>query len=105
MSWIILIIAGLFEIIWALGLKHTEGFTKLLPSIFTLSTMAVSVYLLSVAIRTLPTSTVYAVWTGIGTIGVALFGILIYKEPANLSRIICIMLIVVGIVGLKMIKA
>ena len=104
MNWIILVLAGLFEIIWAMGLKYTDSFTRLLPSIYTLGAMAVSVYLLSVATRTLPISTVYAVWTGIGTIGVALAGILIYKEPANTSRIICIALIVTGIVGLKLIR-
>lgn len=103
MAWIILFLAGLFEIGWAVGLKYTDGFTKLWPSVGTLASMGVSVALLAMALRTLPLGTGYAVWTGIGTIGTVIFGIIVFQEPANALRLACIAMIVGGIVGLKLI--
>ena len=102
MAWIYLIIAGLFEIGWAIGLKYTEGFTRLWPSIWTALSMGVSVYLLSRALQTIPVGTGYAVWTGVGAVGTAILGIILFNEPKNLARILCILLIVAGIVGLKL---
>lgn len=101
MAWIILIIAGLFEIGWAVGLKYTEGFTRLWPTVGTAVALIISMTLLGVALRTLPLGTAYAVWTGIGTIGTAGLGIVLFREPATVMRLACIGLIVVGIVGLK----
>ncbi len=103
MAWIILFLAGLFEIGWAVGLKYTDGFTKLWPSVGTLASMGVSVALLALALRTLPLGTGYAVWTGIGTIGTVIFGIIVFQEPANALRLAFIAMIVGGIVGLKLI--
>ena len=102
MNWIYLIIAGLLEVAWAVGLKYTAGFTRLWPSVFTLATMAGSVGMLGVALRTLPLGTAYAVWTGIGTVGTAVFGMLMMGEPAGALRLLSIGLIVAGIVGLKL---
>lgn len=102
MAWIQLIIAGLLECVWAVSLKRTEGFTKLGPSLFTLAAMAVSFYLLSVALRTLPTGTGYAVWVGIGAVGTALFGIFFLGEPRNALRLVSIGLIVLGVIGLRL---
>jgi len=102
MNWIYLIIAGLLEVAWAVGLKYTAGFTRLWPSVFTLATMAGSVGMLGVALRTLPLGTAYAVWTGIGTVGTAVFGMLMLGEPAGALRLLSIGLIVAGIVGLKL---
>src|SRR5918998_2239002 len=102
MSWVILILAGLFEIGWAIGLKYTDGFTRLAPSLFTLVSMVVSVVLLGLALKALPVGTGYAVWTGIGTIGTALLGIVLFGEPATAMRLVCIGLIVAGILGLKL---
>lgn len=102
MSWIYLIIAGLLEVAWAVGLKYTAGFTRLWPSVFTLATMAGSVGMLGVALRALPLGTAYAVWTGIGTVGTAAFGMLVLGEPAGALRLLSIGLIVAGIVGLKL---
>jgi quaternary ammonium compound-resistance protein SugE len=102
MAWIVLVLAGLFEIGWAVGLKYTDGFTRLGPSALTAGAMAISLGLLGLALKTLPLGTAYAVWTGIGTIGTAAFGILVLGEPATAFRIGCIALIVVGLVGLKM---
>ena len=102
MAWIYLIIAGLFEIGWAIGLKYTEGFTKLVPSIWTAASMAVSVYLLAKALNTIPVGTGYAVWTGIGAVGTAILGMILFDEPRTFIRLGCIMLIVLGIVGLKL---
>jgi quaternary ammonium compound-resistance protein SugE len=104
MSWIILIIAGLLEVGWAVGLKHTAGFTRLWPSVFTLVTMAGSVGMLGLALRSLPLGTAYAVWTGIGTVGTAVFGMLMLGEPAGALRLLSIGLIVAGIVGLKLLS-
>lgn len=103
MAWIILFLAGLFEIGWAVGLKYTDGFTKLWPSVGTLASMGVSVVLLALALRTLPLGTGYAVWTGIGTIGTVIFGIIVFQEPTNALRLACIAMIVGGIIGLKLI--
>jgi len=102
MNWIYLIIAGLLEVAWAVGLKYTAGFTRLWPSVFTLATMAGSVGMLGVALRTLPLGTAYAVWTGIGTVGTAVFGMAMMGEPAGALRLLSIGLIVAGIVGLKL---
>lgn len=101
MAWVYLVIAGIFEIVWATGLKYTEGFTRLWPSLGTAGAMAVSVWLLAVALKTIPVGTGYAVWTGIGAAGTALMGILLFGESREILRILCILLIVAGIVGLK----
>ncbi len=101
MDWIILFVAGLFESAWAIGMKYSDGFTKLYPSIFTIVTMAISVYLLSVSIKTLPVGTAYAVWTGIGAVGTATLGIILFGESKELVRIGFIFLIIVGIIGLR----
>lgn len=102
MAWVVLFIAGLLEIAWAVGLKYTEGFTRLWPSIATGIAVAGSMGLLAVAVRTLPLGTAYAIWTGIGTVGTAVLGILLFGEPATVLRLVCITLIVAGIVGLKL---
>ena len=101
MDWIYLIIAGLLEVVWAITLKYTDGFTKPVPSLITLSTLAASFILLAQALKTLPTETGYAVWTGIGVVGTAVIGSLFLGEPRDLPRFICIGLIVIGIVGLR----
>lgn len=103
MSWIILFIAGLLEVVWAIGLKYTHGFTRLTPSVITVTAMIVSIVLLSWAMRSLPVGTAYAVWTGIGAVGAAITGILLLGESASLARIASLALIVAGIVGLKLI--
>ncbi|MBC7769900.1 MAG: quaternary ammonium compound efflux SMR transporter SugE [Phycisphaerales bacterium] len=100
-AWIMLGAAGLLEIVWAIGLKYTDGFTKTVPSIITISAMAASIWLLAQAARTLPIGTAYAVWTGIGAVGAALLGMMLFSESANAVRLGCIALIVAGIVGLK----
>ena len=102
MAWTILFAAGLLEVVWAIGLKYTEGFSRLLPSILTLAGMAGSIILLGMALRTLPIGTAYAVWTGIGAVGTALLGIVLFGEPATALRLACIGLIVAGIGGLKL---
>lgn len=102
MSWLYLFAAGLLEIAWAVGLKYTQGFTKLGPSVFTLAAMAASVGLLGLALRHLPLGTAYAVWTGIGTVGTAIAGMVMLGEPAGAMRLGCIALIVAGILGLKL---
>ncbi len=104
MAWLYLLIAGLFEVAWAIGLKYTDGFTRLYPSIWTVASMAVSFLFLSLALKTLPVGTAYAVWTGIGAVGVAILGIVLFAEPANALRLGCIGLIVGGIVGLKLVS-
>lgn len=101
MAWLILLAAGLMEIGWAVGLKQTAGFTRLVPSVLTAGAMVASIGLLGLALKTLPLGTAYAVWTGIGTIGTAVFGILLYGETVDAARLACIGLIVAGIVGLK----
>jgi quaternary ammonium compound-resistance protein SugE len=104
MAWLYLLIAGLFEVAWAIGLKYTDGFTRLYPSIWTVASMAVSFLFLSLALKTLPVGTAYAVWTGIGAVGVAILGIVLFAEPANALRLGCIGMIVGGIVGLKLVS-
>lgn len=101
-AWIMLGLAGLFEIVWAIGLKYADGFTRPAPSAITIAAMIVSMYLLALAARTLPIGTAYAVWTGIGAVGAALLGMMLFGESANIVRLGCIGLIVAGIVGLKL---
>ena len=103
MAWTILFVAGLMEIGWAIGLKYTEGFTRLVPSVLTLASMAASVILLGLCVKTLPIGTAYAVWTGIGAVGTAILGIILFGDPATALRLACIGLIVAGIVGLKLV--
>ena len=103
MAWIYLTVAGLFEIGWAIGLKYTDGFTRLLPSLWTIASMILSIVLLGLALKTLPVGTAYAVWTGIGAVGTAALGIYRFAEPATALRLICIGLILCGIVGLKLV--
>jgi quaternary ammonium compound-resistance protein SugE len=102
MSWIILLIAGLLEVVWAVGLKYTHGFSRLTPSIITITAMIVSIVLLSWAMKTLPTGTAYAVWTGIGAVGAAITGMVLLGESTSLARIVSLGLIVAGIIGLKL---
>ncbi|HEY3984091.1 quaternary ammonium compound efflux SMR transporter SugE [Cedecea sp.] len=102
MAWIVLFIAGLLEVVWAVGLKYTHGFSRLWPSVITIIAMVVSMALLSWAMKTLPTGTAYAVWTGIGAVGAAIIGILLLGESANPMRLASLALIVVGIIGLKL---
>ncbi|MCT7467909.1 quaternary ammonium compound efflux SMR transporter SugE [Aliarcobacter cryaerophilus] len=101
MSWTILFLAGIFEIFWAVGLKYSDGFTKLFPTIFTIITMIISFYLLSLALKALPIGTAYAVWVGIGTVGTVIAGIMLFGESMSLIRVISILFILIGIVGLK----
>jgi quaternary ammonium compound-resistance protein SugE len=101
MAWLFLVVAGLLEIVWAIGLKYADGFTRLVPSAITLAAMVVSVYFLALAVRTIPIGTGYAVWTGIGAVGVAILGMLLFGESRSVLRIACILLIVAGIAGLK----
>ena len=101
MAWVILVFAGLFEIGWAVGLKYSEGFTRLVPSLATAASMLISIVLLGLALRSLPLGTAYAVWTGIGTVGTVFFGMLAFGEAASPLRLLCIALILAGIVGLK----
>ena len=102
MAWVYLIIAGLFEVVWAIALKYADGFTRLWPSAISVAGMIVSVVLLELSLRQLPVGTAYAVWTGIGTVGVAVLGMILFQEPATAVRIACIGLIVCGIAGLKL---
>lgn len=102
MNWIILILAGLFEIGWAIGLKYTEGFTRPLPTVLTVAAMVVSLWLLGIAVKTLPVGTAYAVWVGVGAVGTAILGIALLGESANAGRLISLALILVGIIGLKL---
>jgi quaternary ammonium compound-resistance protein SugE len=105
MAWVYLVIAGIFEVVWAMGLKYSHGFTKLWPTLITLGGMVISFYLLSLATKTLPMGTAYAVWTGIGALGAVLMGILLLGEPVNVLRIVFLGFILVGIVGLKLTSA
>ena len=104
MSWVYLFIAGLFEIGWAIGLKYTNGFTRLVPTVLTAISMAISLGLLGLALKTLPVGTAYAVWTGVGAVGTAILGVYLLGEPATVGRLVCIGLIVAGIVGLKIVS-
>ena len=105
MAWVVLLLAGLFEIGWAVGLKYTEGFTRLWPTVGTAVSLILSMGLLGVAVRTLPLGTAYAVWTGVGVVGTAVLGIVLFGEPATAPRIACLALIVVGIFGLKVLSS
>jgi quaternary ammonium compound-resistance protein SugE len=105
MTWIILIIAGLLEVTWAVGLKYTHGFTKLMPTLWTLTAMLGSIGMLGLALRSLPLGTAYAIWTGIGTVGTVIYGIVVLHEPASAMRLACIAMIVGGIIGLKITTA
>ena len=102
MAWIFLFLAGILEIGWAIGLKYTEGFTRLVPTVLTGAAMLASIVLLGIAVRTLPLGTAYAIWTGIGTVGTVILGIILFAEPATAVRIGCIALIIAGIAGLKL---
>jgi quaternary ammonium compound-resistance protein SugE len=105
MAWIWLTLAGLLEVVWAIGLKYTDGFTRLWPSVITGAAMIASVYFLALAVRTIPIGTGYAVWTGIGVVGVAILGMILFGEPKTLLRLGSIFLIVIGIAGLKLLTA
>ena len=104
MAWAYLTVAGLFEIGWAIGLKYSDGFSKPLPSLLTVAAMAMSIWLLSIAMKTIPVGTAYAVWTGIGAIGVAILGMVLFSESRDILRIACLFLIIAGIVGLKLVS-
>ena len=101
MAWTILVIAGLFEVGWAVGLKYTEGFTRLWPTVWTVSAMIISLWLLGIAMKSLPVGTAYSVWVGVGAVGTVALGIALLGEPANPGRLISVVLIIAGIVGLK----
>ena len=105
MAWTYLVIAGLFEMGWAVGLKYTEGFTRLWPSVWTAASMAVSVFLLAKVLRDIPVGTGYAVWTGIGAVGTAVLGMVLFGESRDVLRLLCIVLIIAGIVGLKLVSS
>jgi quaternary ammonium compound-resistance protein SugE len=102
LAWGLLLVAGLFEVGWAIGLKYTQGLTRLWPSVFTLAAMALSVVLLGVAMKSLPVGTAYAVWVGVGAVGTAILGMVLFGEPATVARLVSLGLIVAGIVGLKL---
>ena len=102
MNWAILVVAGLFEVGWAIGLKHTEGFTRLWPTLGTALSMLISLWLLGLAMKTLPVGTAYAIWVGIGAVGTVLLGMLLFDEPTNRLRLVSLALIGAGIVGLKL---
>lgn len=104
MAWVYLFIAGLLECGWAIGLKFTEGFTKLWPSVFTLVAMVVSFGLLSLSLKSIPVGTAYAVWTGIGAVGVAILGMIFFNEPRDGARVVCILLVVIGLIGLRVLS-
>jgi quaternary ammonium compound-resistance protein SugE len=104
MAWVLLFTAGLFEVGWAVGLKYTAGFTRPWPTAFTVVSMVVSMALLGLAVRTLPIGTAYAIWTGIGTVGTALLGMLLFQEPATAARLVFITLIMIGILGLRLVQ-
>lgn len=105
MAWLLLMIAGLLEVGWAIGLKYTEGFTRLWPSLFTGAAMILSLALLGIAMKTLPVGTAYAVWVGVGAVGTAILGIVLFAEPATAGRLVSLALIIAGIVGLKLASA
>ena len=102
MAWVLLLLAGLFEIAWAVGLKYSDGFTRLWPSVATVVAMLASMALLAMAMRTLPMGTAYAVWVGIGAVGTVILGVVLLNEPANAARMISVALIVAGVIGLKL---
>lgn len=100
-SWVVLVIAGLFEVCWAIGLKYTDGFSKLIPSVFTLATLTISMYLLARSSQTLPIGTAYAVWVGIGALGASILGIILFKESVSFTRLFFLGLLLIAIIGLK----
>lgn len=102
MNWLILILAGIFEIGWAVGLKYTNGFTRLWPTVGTVTAMAISLGLLGIAMKSLPVGTAYAVWVGVGAVGTAILGIVLLNEPANAGRLLSLALILAGVIGLKL---
>ena len=102
MAWVILLVAGLFEVGWAIGLKYTEGFSRLWPTVGTAVAMITSLWLLGIAMKSLPVGTAYSVWVGVGTVGTVILGIVLLEEPANASRLVSVALIVAGIIGLKL---
>jgi quaternary ammonium compound-resistance protein SugE len=102
MDWVILVLAGLFEVGWAIGLKYTEGFTRLWPTVWTVSAMIISLWLLGIAVKSLPVGTAYSVWVGVGAVGTVILGIVLLGEPANAARLISVALIIAGIIGLKL---
>jgi len=104
LHWLCLFAAGICECVWAIGMKYTHGFTRFWPSVFTLAAMPLSMYLLSVSLKSLPIGTAYAVWTGIGAVSTAIMGMVLFREPATVARIVCILLVVVGIVGLALLE-
>jgi quaternary ammonium compound-resistance protein SugE len=104
LPWLYLAIAGLFEVGWAIGLKYTDGFSRLVPSVLTVVSMIISLTLLGLALKTLPVGTAYAIWTGVGAVGTAILGIVLFADPATLPRLLCIGLIVAGIIGLKVVS-
>jgi quaternary ammonium compound-resistance protein SugE len=104
-AWLLLLAAGLLEIVWAIGLKYTEGFSRITPSVITIAAMIGSIWLLAMGLKSIPVGTGYAVWTGIGAVGTAILGIILFNEAATVARIACIGLIVAGILGLKLVSA
>ncbi|SDI08895.1 quaternary ammonium compound efflux SMR transporter SugE [Nitrosomonas sp. Nm132] len=102
MAWVILVLAGLFEVGWAIGLKYTEGFSRFWPTLWTVLAIIASLWLLGIAMKSLPVSTAYSVWVGVGTIGTVILGIVLFEEPANATRLMSIVLIIAGIIGLKL---
>ena len=104
MAWVVLTVAGLFEIGWAIGLKYSHGFSRPVPSLLTVVAMVMSVWLLSIAMKSIPVGTAYAVWTGIGAIGVAVLGMVLFGESWEVARLVCLFLIIVGILGLKLVS-
>ncbi|MBA4542417.1 MULTISPECIES: quaternary ammonium compound efflux SMR transporter SugE [Thermoactinomyces] len=102
MAWLYLLIAGIFEVVWAIGMKYTQGFTRLIPSLITIAGMVLSITFLSLATKTLPIGTAYAVWTGIGALGAILLGMILFNEPRDPGRLLFLSLILIGIIGLKL---
>ena len=102
MAWVILVVAGLFEVGWAIGLKYTEGFSRLWPTVWTALAMIISLWLLGLAMKSLPVGTAYSIWVGVGAVGTVILGIVLLDEPANASRLVSVALIVAGIIGLKL---
>jgi quaternary ammonium compound-resistance protein SugE len=105
MAWIILVLAGLFETGWAIGLKYTEGFTRLWPTVWTVVAMIISLWLLGIAMKTLPVGTAYTIWVGVGAVGTVILGIVLFEEPAHAARLLSVALIIAGLIGLKLATA
>ncbi|SFE03667.1 quaternary ammonium compound efflux SMR transporter SugE [Nitrosomonas sp. Nm166] len=102
MAWVILVTAGLFEVVWAIGLKYTEGFTRLWPTLGTILAIIISLWLLGIAMKSLPVGTAYSIWVGVGAVGTVILGIVLFDEPANAARLVSIALIIAGVIGLKL---